>query len=74
MVKIWNEKLKDILVRAFKTFIQGFLGSLLVIINNNSNIDEKLLKSALIGALAGGISAVMNFVIQLLEKGEKDNV
>ena len=58
----------DIFKRAIKTFIQGFLGSLMVFINNNSNIDEKLLKSALIGALAGGISAVMNFVIQLLEK------
>lgn len=64
----------DIVKRALKTFIQGFLGSLIVFIQNNQNIDEKLLKSALIGALAGGLSCVMNFVIQLLKKGDEENV
>ena len=59
----------DIFIRAIKTFLQGFLGSLVVFIQGNQNIDEKLLKSALVGALAGGISALMNFIIQLLGKG-----
>ena len=63
--------MKDILIRAIKTFIQGFLASLAISINGVSNVDEKLVKSALIGAVAGGISAVMNYVIKLLESEEK---
>lgn len=63
-----ENKFKDILVRAFKTFIQAFLSSLVVFINTNQNIDEKVLKSALMGALAGGISAVMNLIIKMLNK------
>ena len=68
MVKIWNEKLKDILVRAFKTFIQGFLATMIVLLKESDLSDMNLLKSVLIGALAGGISAVMNLVIKALEK------
>lgn len=60
----------DIFRRAVKTFIQGFLASLLVFMKNNTTYDESVLKSALIGALAGGLSCLMNFFITLLEKGE----
>ena len=60
--------MKDILIRATKTFIQGFLGSLVVFINGTQNFDEKLIKSALIGALAGGISALSNYILKLLEE------
>ena len=63
--------MKDILIRAGKTFIQGFLGSLVVFIQGNANIDEKVLKSALIGAIASGLSACMNYIIKLLNKEEK---
>lgn len=71
MVKIWNEKLKDILIRAFKTFIQGFLATLIILIKETDLTDENLLKSVLIGALAGGISAVMNLVLKAMEKEEQ---
>ena len=57
-------KIKDILVRCLKTFIQGFLATLFVSMQNGS---LELTKSALVGALAGGISALMNLVIKLLE-------
>jgi len=67
MVKIWNEKLKDVLIRAFKTFIQGFLATLIVLIKETDLTDESLLKSVLIGALAGGISAVMNLILKALD-------
>ena len=66
-----KKNIKDIIIRACKTFMQGFLGSLVVFINGTTNIDEKLIKSALIGALAGGISALMNFIISLLNKGDE---
>lgn len=71
MVKIWNEKLKDVLIRAFKTFIQGFLATLIILIKETDLTDENLLKSVLIGALAGGISAVMNLILKALEKEEQ---
>lgn len=61
--------MKDILIRAGKTFIQGFLGALAITLpttNDFSNTD--VLKSLLIGACAGGISALMNFIINLLNK------
>lgn len=61
----------DILKRAVKTFIQGFLASFIVFLKDNTTFDEKMLKSAILGALAGGLSALMNFIIILLEKGEK---
>ena len=64
---------KEILVRAVKTFIQGFLASLTLSMSNFTNYDETLLKSALIGALAGGISAVMNLILSLLNKGDGNN-
>lgn len=59
-------KIKDILIRAIKTFIQGFLGALIVVIP--SSTDLELWKTALIGACAGGISAVMNLILTMLNK------
>lgn len=58
----------DIFRRAVKTFIQGFIGSFIVFLNMNTNFDEKMLKSALIGALASGLSALMNFILEVLGK------
>lgn len=58
----------DIFIRAVKTFIQGFLGAFVVFMNNNTTFDKNVLKSALIGALASGFSALMNYVLELLKK------
>ncbi len=63
--------MKDILIRCLKTFIQGFLATLLVTFQSGN---AEITKSALIGALAGGISALMNLVIKLLEKGEENDI
>lgn len=62
---------KDILNRALKTFIQGFLASMIVSLNNATSVNETMLKSAILGAIAGGISAVMNMIIQYLNREEK---
>lgn len=62
---------KDILIRALKTFIQGFLGALVITLPNSDLMSEEVLKSLLIGAIAGGISALMNFVLELLKKGDE---
>ena len=54
---------KDIGIRCLKTFLQGFLASLCV--TSINGIDA--LKSALIGAVAGGISALTNLIIKYLD-------
>ena len=59
--------MKDILIRAFKTFIQGFLAVLVVELPNIDLSNEEFIKSIMIGAVAGGISCVMNLIIQALD-------
>lgn len=63
--------MKDILIRALKTFIQGFLAALTVTLPASDLTDDGVLKSLFIGAIAAGISAVMNLTINLLDKGGK---
>lgn len=62
---------KDILERAAKTFIQAFLSSLIVSINNATRVDETMIKSAILAAIAAGISALMNMVINYLNREEE---
>lgn len=60
--------MKDILIRAGKTFVQGFLGALAITLPNSDFSNMQVVKSLLIGAVAGGISAVMNLIINMLNK------
>lgn len=60
--------MKDIIIRAAKTFVQGFLGALAVTLPNNDYSDLTVVKSLLIGAIAAGISAVMNLFLGYLNK------
>ena len=60
--------MKEILIRAGKTFIQGFLGALAITLPNSDFSNMQVVKSLLIGAVAGGISAVMNLIINMLNK------
>lgn len=62
--------MKDISMRAIKTFIQGFLGALAITLPNSDFTSTEVIKSLLIGAVAGGLSAVMNLVISTLKKEE----
>ena len=74
-----NEQVKDILVRALKTFWQAGLASLCVaipeiieLIPSGWNAIVPVLVSAGVGALAGGLSAAYNGVLKpLLEKYKK---
>lgn len=63
-----NEKIKDVIIRALKTFVQGFLGALAISLPSTNLTDIALVKSILIGAIAGGISAVMNLVVNLINQ------
>ena len=62
------EKVLDILKRALKTFLQGFIGALPVTISYGELTDEAFMKALFIGALAGGISALMNAILTALKK------
>lgn len=64
--------IKDISIRALKTFVQGFLGALAITLPSADLTNTSILKSVLIGALAGGISAVMNLIVNSLEKKESE--
>lgn len=65
-------KWKDISVRAFKTFLQAFIGSLVIMLPNTDFTDLSTIKTTLIsvviGASACGLSAVMNIAINYLNK------
>lgn len=67
-------KWKDILVRALKTFIQAFIGSLTIMLPATDFTDLSTIKTTLlsvfIGALASGVSAVMNIIINYCKKDE----
>lgn len=60
--------MKDVIIRAGKTFIQGFLGALAVTLPSSDFSDISVVKSLLIGAIAGGLSAVMNLIVNLMKK------
>lgn len=63
--KVFNDK---ILGKVIKTFIEGFMASLIVTIPEISNVENfEVIKSILIGAIAMGISAVLNLIQQKLE-------
>lgn len=59
-------KIKDIGIRAAKTFLQAFIGSISVE-TVLATTDRSVLRSLFISATAAGISAVMNLVIASLE-------
>jgi hypothetical protein len=60
---------KDIGIRALKTFFQGFLGALAVTLPT-SGYTVEVIKPILVGAVAAGISCVMNYTVQLLKEEE----
>lgn len=66
----------DIVKRAVKTFIQGMLAvitaELVKYVNTgNFELDDTFIKSLIIGGLAGGFSALMNFILSLINKDNK---
>ena len=49
------------------TFIQGMLSYLALSLNGITNPNDIVLESLLLGAIASGISAVMNVLLQEME-------
>ena len=68
MRKILNDKYAS---KIIKTFIEGFLASLIVSLQTIENLsDLNLIKTVLVGAIAMGISAVLNLFQMYLNKGD----
>ncbi|MBE6144283.1 MAG: hypothetical protein E7169_01770 [Firmicutes bacterium] len=66
MHKILNDKYVS---KIIKTFIEGFLASLIVSFQTIENLsDLNLIKTVLVGAIAMGISAVLNLFQMYLNK------
>lgn len=58
---------KDIGQRMLNTFIQGMLSYLALSLNGITNPNDIVVESLLLGAIASGISAAMNILIQEME-------
>ena len=58
---------KDIGIRCLKTFIQGVVAYLAVSISTTDFTDKEAVKGLIIGAIAGGVSALMNIINSLLK-------
>ena len=60
--------MRNILERAFKTFIEAFIATLAITLPNADLTDRAVLNSILIGSVATGISAVLNLALNYIDK------
>lgn len=58
---------KDIGIRCLKTFIQGVVAYLTVSITTTDFTDKEAIKALIIGAIASGVSCLMNVINNLLK-------
>ena len=59
--------------KLLKTFIEGFIASLIVSLNGiNDFNDINLIRTILVGAIAMGISAVLNLIQSKLLEGNQN--
>jgi len=61
MIKKFLEN--DIVERALKTFVQGFVAYLIISVDGLTNFtDMEVIKAILLGAVASGLSAMWNYI------------
>ena len=66
-----KEKIKDIIIRTLKTFLEGFVGALPITISIIELSDKAFMISLLIGCLSAGACAVLNMIIAYLKSLEE---
>jgi hypothetical protein len=59
---------RNILERAGKTFIEAFIGALAITLPNADLTDKSVLYSLIVGAIATGISALLNLILNYVDK------
>lgn len=67
--KLFNN---EIFERAFITFFEGFLVSFGCFLKTNTTFDQTMLKSAFLGAISSGLSALINYVLTILKNRKKE--
>ena len=65
--------MRNILERAGKTFIEAFIGALAITLPNSDLTDKSVLYSVIIGAVATGISALLNLALNYIDKKKVSN-
>lgn len=70
--KVKKYNWQDILARMVNTFIQGVLSYIIIVLNGIADSNGVVIKSLILGAIASGLSAVMNLIIQELEMKNND--
>lgn len=64
-----RERLKDIGIRALKTFVQAFMSAVSIDVLT-ATTDRSVWKSVLLGGIAAGISAVWNLALHALDENK----
>jgi hypothetical protein len=65
--------MRNIIERAAKTFIEAFIGTLAITLPNADLTDKSVLYSIVAGAIATGISAVLNLTLNYMDKKKNKN-
>lgn len=65
--------MRNIMERAFKTFIEAFIATLAITLPNADLSDKAVIYSVLGGAIATGISAVLNMALNYIDKKKSNN-
>lgn len=60
--------MRNIIERALKTFFEAFIGALVITLPNADLTDKSVLYSVIIGAIATGISALLNLALNYIDK------
>lgn len=61
-------KIREIGERCFKTFIEAFIGALTITLPNADLTDKSIMYSVIVGAIATGISALLNLALNYIDK------
>ena len=61
-------KIREIGERCFKTFLEAFIGALAITLPNANLADKSVVYGVIVGAIATGISALLNLVLNYIDK------
>lgn len=61
-------KIREIGERCFKTFLEAFIGALAITLPNADLADKSVVYGIVVGAIATGISALLNLVLNYIDK------
>lgn len=61
-------KIREIGERCFKTFLEAFIGALAITLPNTNLADKSVVYGVVVGAIATGISALLNLVLNYIDK------